>query len=108
LMPRHEIVHDLPARADWQHLFQLKRKWQVSLAALLMRAKTLGRMTAAAYLSAIKDASARGWRRREPIPLGPPEQPRLLTRLLSLSAAGAVRPTLPGSVVESLAASVAL
>ncbi len=106
LMPRDEIIHDLPPRADWQLLFQLKRKWQVSLAALLMRAKTLGRMTDAAYLSAIKDASARGWRRREPIPLGPPERPRMLTRLLSLSAAGAVRPSLPGSVVESLEASV--
>jgi Zn-dependent peptidase ImmA (M78 family)/DNA-binding XRE family transcriptional regulator len=108
LMPRQEIFHELPTRPDWAILFGLKRKWQVSLAALLMRARTLGRMSEAAYLSAVKDASARGWRRREPIPLGRPEQPQALARLLSLPEANGARSTLPTSVVEALAAAVAL
>ena len=54
---------ELPERADWTVLFQLKQKWQVSLAALLMRARTVGRMSENNYLTAIKAASARGWRR---------------------------------------------
>ncbi len=44
LMPAEDIADELPDRADWPALFQLKQKWQVSLAALLMRARTLGRM----------------------------------------------------------------
>jgi Zn-dependent peptidase ImmA (M78 family)/DNA-binding XRE family transcriptional regulator len=108
LMPREGIIHELPIRTDWQLLFALKRKWQVSLAALLMRAKTLGRMTEASYLSAVKDASARGWRRREPIALGQPEQPQALARLLSFPEAGRAKASLPGGVVDSLRAAVAL
>jgi hypothetical protein len=45
-------------------------RWQVSLAALLMRAGTLQVMSESTYLTAIKAASARGWRRIEPVPLG--------------------------------------
>ena len=41
LMPAEDIVMELPRRVDWPVLFELKRRWQVSLAALLMRAKTL-------------------------------------------------------------------
>jgi len=47
-------------------------RWQVSLAALLPRAKNLGRMTDASYLTAVK-AFPRGWRRQEPIPIAPRE-----------------------------------
>ncbi len=39
LMPRDQIYRELPQRVDWPSLFQLKRRWQVSLAALLMRAR---------------------------------------------------------------------
>src|SRR5262249_36580453 len=73
LMPAEDIYNELPQRPDWNALFDLKRRWQVSLAALLMRAKTLGRMTDSTYLTAVKAISARGWRRVEPVPLGLPE-----------------------------------
>jgi len=106
LMPRDQIYRELPDRVDWPRLFQLKRRWQVSLAALLMRARTLGRMTEATYLTAVKAASARGWRRVEPVPLGAPEQPRMLAGLLTPD----LRPTLglvmPASVLEALAVAV--
>lgn len=82
LMPEEDIRDDLPARADWPTLFELKKRWQVSIAALLMRSKSLGRMSDSDYLTAIKAASARGWRRREPVPLGLPEQPSRLGLLL--------------------------
>src|SRR5262249_47015085 len=84
--------------------FKLKQRWQVSLAALLMRAKTLGRMKEATYLTAVKTASARGWRRLEPIPLGAPEQPIRLIGLLRGPASQRLRTNLPGGVITSLIA----
>jgi hypothetical protein len=57
--------------------------YQVSLAALLMRARTLGRMSESNYLTAVKAAHARGWRRVEPVPLGKPEHPACLKQLLA-------------------------
>jgi Zn-dependent peptidase ImmA (M78 family) len=77
LMPEADIVNELPSRANWPVLFELKRKWQVSLAALLMRARRLEIMTEGTYLAAVKETSARGWRRVEPIPLGECELPSM-------------------------------
>lgn len=73
-----------------------------------MCARTLGRMSENTYPTAIKAASARGWRRVEPVPLGRPEQPtKLLAYLASVDSAPA-RAILPSHIVESLtAASVA-
>ncbi|MEV5090439.1 ImmA/IrrE family metallo-endopeptidase [Streptomyces griseoincarnatus] len=102
LMPAEDIQDQLPTTVDWPALFALKRQWQVSLAALLMRARTLGCMSENTYLTAIKAASARGWRRVEPVPLGRPEQPtRLLAYLASTDSAPA-RAILPSQIVESL------
>jgi Zn-dependent peptidase ImmA (M78 family)/transcriptional regulator with XRE-family HTH domain len=102
LMPAADIYHELPQRADWPRLFELKRRWQVSLAALLMRAKTLGRMSDANYLAAVKAASARGWRRVEPVPLGPPEQPRRLIELMKSSDGGPAASLQPRYVVQAI------
>lgn len=86
LMPEADIRHELPKTADWPRLFALKQRWHVSLAALLMRAKTLDVMSPAAYTTAMKGISARGWRRTEPIPLGKPEGPRVTTALLQVAS----------------------
>lgn len=102
LMPAEEIFDQLPTTVDWPKLFALKEYWQVSLAALLMRARTLGRMNERTYLTAIKTVSARGWRRREPVPLGAPEQPNLLTNFLSTPEGRQARTDLPASVVDSI------
>lgn len=100
LMPAADIRSELPTRADWPAFFELKRKWQVSIAALLMRAKTLGRMSESDYLTAIKAASARGWRRREPVPLGEPEQPKQIQRLL---ADPTLSTALPRQILDAIA-----
>lgn len=100
LMPEQDIRDDLPARADWPTLFELKKRWQVSIAALLMRAKSLDRMSDSDYLTAIKAASARGWRRREPVPLGLPEQPSRLGLLLQDERK--LRSRLPEDILSSL------
>jgi Zn-dependent peptidase ImmA (M78 family) len=101
-MPRNDIYDELPARADWPVLFDLKRRWEVSIAALLMRARTLGRMSEPSYLSAIKMVSARGWRRTEPVPLGRPEKPRLLKTLAPTLTSDATREVLPAEAIQTL------
>jgi Zn-dependent peptidase ImmA (M78 family)/transcriptional regulator with XRE-family HTH domain len=102
LMPKRDIYDELPTDVDWARFFSLKKKWQVSLGSLLMRARTLGRLTDGNYLTAIKAASARGWRRIEPIPLGRPEQPKLLRGLLHSSIRGDCGRLLPKQVVGAL------
>ena len=106
LTPEEDIAPDLPDRADWQRLFALKRKWQVSLAALLMRARVLGRMSEGNYVTAVKVASARGWRRSKPVPLGVPEQPQLLRTLLHSSSGRGYRELLPIKVLDQLEGAV--
>lgn len=102
LMPAAEIRDELPTSVDWTRLFELKRQWQVSLAALLRRARDLGRMSASTYLTAVKAASARGWRRSEPVPLGSPEQPRFLNRYLETAAGKGTREFLPAHVLTEI------
>jgi Zn-dependent peptidase ImmA (M78 family) len=104
---REDIEEQLPERADWPRLIYLKRHWQVSLAALLMRARVLGRMSDADYLSAVKATSARDWRRVEPVPLGRPEKPQLLKRLLDSPSGIIVGAPAPQDFVEALATALA-
>jgi Zn-dependent peptidase ImmA (M78 family)/DNA-binding XRE family transcriptional regulator len=82
LMPRSGIADQLPETADWRRLVALKVEWRVSIAALLMRARTLGIMTNQRYVHAVKAMSARGWHRAEPGDdrLGALELPVLLGR----------------------------
>lgn len=84
LMPERDVQRQLPDRADWRTLMELKAKWGVSMAALLMRARTLEVMAPTTYVSATKVMSARGWRRHEPVS-GPVESPTLLANALSLA-----------------------
>lgn len=102
LMPRNDIADELPERPDWPELFRLKRKWQVSIAALLMRAKTLDRMSPSNYLSAMKVVSLRGWRRVEPVPLGKPEFPVLFERRVAMIDECQSRSVLPADIVRAL------
>ncbi|MET8063067.1 XRE family transcriptional regulator [Micromonospora sp. NPDC005313] len=104
LMPADEICDQLPRRVDWNAFFELKRRWQVSLAALLMRAKTLGRMSDSTYLTAVKAISARGWRRVEPVPLGAPERPSHLQRVITSEGARKQCEALPQHLVRAIGA----
>ena len=90
LLPSEQLIAEwMPGRISWAYLLTLKQRWQVSLAALLYRARDLELITKTAYESAIKYSSRRGWRRDEPGHLGPPERPQLLTRAVeALDAIG--------------------
>ncbi|WP_433476118.1 helix-turn-helix domain-containing protein [Spirillospora sp. CA-142024] len=86
LMPADDIAGELPATADWERLTALKERWRVSMSALLYRARTLGIMKETAYRNAMSTMSSRGWRRQEPGPAKPLEQPTMLTRAIEIVA----------------------
>ncbi|CNE33372.1 putative Zn peptidase [Mycobacterium tuberculosis] len=86
LMPEQEIAAALPGTPDWDRLANLKTAWGVSMAALLYRARTLGIMKETAYRNAMSGMSSRGWRRHEPGPAKPLEQPTMLTRAIEIVA----------------------
>lgn len=76
LMPRDQIIENLPQRINWSAFHDLKRHWGVSLRALVFRAHSLGRLSEASYRRANQQLSA--WGHPEPGPLGPAEQPQVL------------------------------
>ena len=84
LMPADTIIDELPTRADWNTLFDLKERWGVSLQALLMRCRQLRVMPENTYQKAMVTLSARGWRRREPGEGTATEHPSLLARSVEL------------------------
>lgn len=90
LLPPEALEEEWPhGRMSWRELMHLKQRWQVSLAALLYRAREDGLINATSYESAIKYMSRAGWRKNEPGDLGAPERPRLLRRAAEmLEAAG--------------------
>lgn len=90
LLPADRLAAEWPqGRLRWTELLRLKQRWQMSLAALLYRARDLELISATTYESAIKYMSRAGWRKTEPGDLGPPERPRLLRRAVeALDAEG--------------------
>ncbi len=85
LMPAGEIEPFLPrGRVRWDELEELKRTWGVSLQSLLVRAHRLGTISDRSYQGAFRHLSRQGWRRNEPVELGPPERPELLRRAFAL------------------------
>ena len=77
LAPADEIADELPRRADWERLITLKRRWGMSIAALLYRSRELGILRDVTYRNAMMTMSSRGWRIDEPGDLGQPEAPNL-------------------------------
>lgn len=75
LMPAHIIRPDL-RNHSLERLVNLKRKWGVSIAALIERGHSLNTIPSSTRTSLYKRLGARGWRRREPISEAlPPEKP---------------------------------
>jgi Zn-dependent peptidase ImmA (M78 family) len=101
LLPSDRLKEEWePGRLNWRDLMTLKRRWQMSLAALLYRARQDELLTPTAYESAVKYISRVGWRKREPGDLGPPERPRLLRKAVrawrttaSAATTSSTRPT---------------
>jgi Zn-dependent peptidase ImmA (M78 family)/transcriptional regulator with XRE-family HTH domain len=67
LLPAKAFTREFrPQRLEWGLLFDLKRRWSVSIAALVRRAYNLGLLDAAQYRRAYKYIHAKGWHTGEP------------------------------------------
>ena len=84
LMPGDQIAGELPCRLDWDRLFLAKRRWGVSLKALVYRAHKLGFLGQAAYRTAMVTLAQ--WGDPEPGDLGPRETPVLISKAIQMLA----------------------
>lgn len=68
LMPERAFRREfgLPKRLSWPHVFEMKQRWRVSLAAIIRRAYDLSLIEATAYRHACQYISLKGWNRGEP------------------------------------------
>jgi Zn-dependent peptidase ImmA (M78 family)/transcriptional regulator with XRE-family HTH domain len=105
LMPADEIRGYLPGRGDdLRALEQIAHDWGVSMQAALVRARDLDAIDEDEFVRGMKRMTAAGWRRREPVEVGPPEKPALLQAALhSLEAAGSSAQQLADTVGMPLA-----
>lgn len=95
LVPREPFLMECPRWLDWDHFYELKRRWKVSVAALVKRAHDLGKLSEASYRRAyvhLNKTGERAQERDEP----PAEAPTLLVK--ALDAMG------PEMTVEEIAA----
>jgi Zn-dependent peptidase ImmA (M78 family) len=84
LMPEKDIRSDFEPGISLPLLGNLKKKWKVSMIALLYRADDLGYVTPQQKKALVQEFNDRQIRRREPVGLDvPTEQPRLLRQWLS-------------------------
>jgi Zn-dependent peptidase ImmA (M78 family)/transcriptional regulator with XRE-family HTH domain len=84
LMPGDEISAELPRRLDWQRLHRVKRRWGVSLKALLYRSRKLGVIGESTYRTGMITLSQ--WGDPEPGDLGPREGPVLIRKAVEVLA----------------------
>jgi Zn-dependent peptidase ImmA (M78 family)/transcriptional regulator with XRE-family HTH domain len=90
LTPRDEIADELPRRLDWDRLHQAKRRWGVSLKALVYRARKLGLIGESTYRSGMIMLAQ--WGDPEPGPLGARESPILLSKAMQALAETGIDP----------------
>ncbi len=83
LMPAETYGRECPTRLNWPCLLDLKRRWRVSLAALVRRGRDLGRLSDASYRRAFTFLNSTGQRREEPDE-PPRESPLLVARALEV------------------------
>lgn len=67
LLPKNAFYNDLKNPTDLKSYVELKQKWHVSISAMLIRAKALGRITIKQYQALMKSMSYRKWRTCEPL-----------------------------------------
>jgi Zn-dependent peptidase ImmA (M78 family)/DNA-binding XRE family transcriptional regulator len=80
LLPRKPFMKAWPRgrRLDWHGIFQIKREWKASAAAILHRASDLGLIDAAQHRSGYIYLSKQGFRRTEPCEPAGEETPEVL------------------------------
>lgn len=66
LLPEESFYRDLYNPTKLNTYIELKKKWKVSIAAMIMRSKQLGRINPGQYQNLMKNLSYRKWRISEP------------------------------------------
>ena len=66
LLPKNTFYNDLKDPTNLDSYIELKKKWKVSIAAMIMRARQLGRINQNQYQNLMKLMSYRKWRKSEP------------------------------------------
>ncbi len=84
MIPKQAAVEAIDAPVTLRRLAWAKSKWGVSISALIRRSYDLRIIDTLRYQSLMKQLSARGWRKKEPVDV-PVEQPALLPELLRLA-----------------------
>lgn len=82
LMPAREIAGDLN-NMTLQKAASLKTCWRVSMAAIIRRAKDLGKLSERQYKYLNMQMAKRGYKSCEPIPI-PAEEPEMLKEIISV------------------------
>lgn len=67
LLPREAFLKDLPANPNLYAFVELKKKWRVSIQAMVYRAHYLDRINYNQYQYLMKQISRNGWRTHEPL-----------------------------------------
>lgn len=85
LLPRDSFFHEAPRRLSWDHVWELKRRWKVSGAAIIRRCYDLGTISEPAYRRAFMHLNQTGQRTSEPHE-PPHESPVTLQKALEVIA----------------------
>lgn len=67
LLPEEPFAAECPRQLKWPALLELKKRWKVSLAAMVRRAYDLGIYSEATYRRGFSQLNRRGWRKDEPV-----------------------------------------
>lgn len=67
LLPREPFLNDLIYENKLEYYVELKKKWKVSVAAMIMRAYQLERLNNNQYQYMMKQLIKRGWKTKEPL-----------------------------------------
>lgn len=67
LLPKNVFFNDLKDPLNLEYYKELKKKWKVSIAAMVMRSRELGRINNSQYIELVKTMNYRKWRIREPL-----------------------------------------
>lgn len=86
LLPRDTFLRECPNYLNWDHLYELKRRWRVSIAALVKRGFDLGRISEASYRRAFIHLNETGQRQGETRDEPEVEYPTTLKRALDTAS----------------------
>ncbi len=83
LMPAETFAEEVSAPVTLTTLTNLKKRWKVSMQAIVMRCRGLALISERQARYLFQQISARGWRKKEPVDI-PVERPRALSQMAEM------------------------